>query len=59
MKPYYSHAGITIFHGDCRGVLPQVEAEACVTDPPYGIAYSPGGGGRGWFLGARHSQAKT
>lgn len=21
MKPYYDHAGITIFHGDCRDVL--------------------------------------
>ena len=22
MKPYYEHAGITIYHGDCREVLP-------------------------------------
>ncbi len=21
MKPYYEHAGITIYHGDCREVL--------------------------------------
>ena len=25
MKLYYEHAGITIYHGDCREVLPQVE----------------------------------
>jgi hypothetical protein len=22
VKPYYEHAGITIYHGDCREVLP-------------------------------------
>lgn len=38
MKPYYEHAGITIYHGDCADVLPRlaVEFEAVVTDPPYG-----------------------
>ena len=24
MTPYYDEAGITIFHGDCRQVLPQL-----------------------------------
>jgi len=33
MKPYYEHAGITIYHGDCREVLPHIEAEAIITDP--------------------------
>jgi site-specific DNA-methyltransferase (adenine-specific) len=37
VKPYYEHAGITIYHGDCREVLPGLEADACVTDPPYGM----------------------
>lgn len=38
MKPYYEHGGITIYHGDCRNVLPSVwfGADAVVTDPPYG-----------------------
>ena len=36
MKPYYEHAGITIYHGDCREVLPSVQADVLVTDPPYG-----------------------
>jgi DNA modification methylase len=38
MKPYYDHAGITIYHGDCREVLPQLErgfVNCCVTSPPY------------------------
>jgi len=36
MKPYYEHAGITIYHGDCREILPSLKADAVVTDPPYG-----------------------
>jgi site-specific DNA-methyltransferase (adenine-specific) len=41
MKPYYEHAGITIYCGDCREILPQIEACASlVTDPPYGINWS-------------------
>lgn len=24
MKPYYDHAGITIYHGDCREILPSL-----------------------------------
>ena len=35
MKPYYEHAGITIFHGDCREILPHVTADQVITDPPY------------------------
>lgn len=38
MKPYYSEDGITIYHGDCREILPSVQADAVVTDPPYGIS---------------------
>lgn len=49
MTPYYEHAGITIFHGDCREILPIVSARAVhpaalvaiVTDPPYGMSYVP------------------
>ena len=33
MKPYYEHAGITIYHGDCREILPQISAETVITDP--------------------------
>ena len=49
MKPYFEEDGITIYHGDCREVLPQLEtADLVLSDPPYGISYSPGGGGKGW-----------
>ena len=37
MKPYFQEDGITIYHGDCREVLPSIDAELCLTDPPYGI----------------------
>lgn len=33
MKPYYEHAGIVIYHGDCRAIIPNVAAESLVTDP--------------------------
>lgn len=36
-SPYYSEDGITIYCGDCREIMPEVEAEAVVTDPPYGF----------------------
>lgn len=35
---YYEEAGITIYHGDCREILPQLpKVDAVITDPPYGI----------------------
>jgi site-specific DNA-methyltransferase (adenine-specific) len=38
MKPYYEHAGITIYHGDCREILPQlVPVDLVLTDPPFGV----------------------
>lgn len=37
-KPYYEEAGITIYHGDCREILPQLgRFDLLLTDPPYGI----------------------
>jgi site-specific DNA-methyltransferase (adenine-specific) len=38
MTPYYEHGGITIYHGDCREILPSVRADAVVTDPPYKLS---------------------
>lgn len=37
MKPYYQEDGITVYHGDCREVLPQLEVDTIVTDPPFGV----------------------
>jgi site-specific DNA-methyltransferase (adenine-specific) len=33
MKPYFEEDGITIYHGDCREVLPMLTAECLITDP--------------------------
>lgn len=42
-KPYYEHSGITIYHGDCREILPSLKADAIITDPPYGMSYDTNG----------------
>jgi DNA modification methylase len=43
VTPYYDEDGITIYHGDCREILPclALTPGAIVTDPPYGIDYDP------------------
>ncbi len=39
MTPYYEHAGIVIYHADCRDVLPTLApVDLLLTDPPYGVA---------------------
>ena len=40
MEPYYQDEYTTIYHGDCREMLPSVRPESVdlvLTDPPYGI----------------------
>ena len=44
LVPYYSHAGIEIYHGDCREVLPELfdaSVDSVVSDPPYGVKIAP------------------
>jgi DNA modification methylase len=33
MKPYYQDSAVTIYHGDCREILPGLKADAIITDP--------------------------
>uniref|UniRef100_A0A6M3IH58 Putative methyltransferase n=1 Tax=viral metagenome TaxID=1070528 RepID=A0A6M3IH58_9ZZZZ len=45
IEPYYDHKGITIFHGDCREILPTLEADSVdlvLTDPPYNVGVEYG-----------------
>lgn len=38
MKPYYEHAGITIYHGNALDILRELPGESincCITSPPY------------------------
>lgn len=48
IKPYFEdkEAGITIYHGDCREIIPIIgRVNSIVTDPPYGVEFS----GKTWF----------
>lgn len=50
MTPYYEQFGVTIYHGDCREVMPRLGSFGLLlTDPPYGIDVTKngtvGGGG--------------
>lgn len=55
MTPYYDHAGITIYHGDCADVLPWLEADVLITDPPYGVNMGEcGAKNQGWRHGMQH-----
>ncbi len=45
MTPYYQEGGITIYHGDCREVLPSLPpADLIFTSPPYNLGVSTEGG---------------
>lgn len=37
--PYYSDDLVTLYHGDCRDLLPQT-ADVCITDPPYAVRWT-------------------
>ena len=56
MTPYYDDGTVTIYHGDCRDILPGLSTDLVLTDPPYGIsadasAASAGGKNGGKFYG--------
>ena len=36
MKPYYSDDHVTIYHGNCLDVLPEIgQVDLVLTDPPF------------------------
>jgi len=46
VTPYFQRDGITIYHGDCREILPGLApVDLVLTDPPYGLGDKWAGGG--------------
>lgn len=36
MTPYYADEQVTLYHGDCRDILPEIgQVDVVITDPPY------------------------
>jgi site-specific DNA-methyltransferase (adenine-specific) len=42
LKPYFDGNGITLYHGDCRDVLPHLSGNLIVTSPPYNVGIDYG-----------------
>lgn len=60
MNPYYQDKWVTIYHGDCREILPQldVKVDLVLTDPPYQMR----GGGvpiKGYGVAKMYKETKT
>lgn len=43
-SPYFEADGVTLYHGDCREILPSLSG-VVVTDPPYNVGYHYASGG--------------
>lgn len=42
-EPYYSDGSVTLYHGDCRDVLPTLgKVDVVITDPPYSSGRAEG-----------------
>tara|TARA_Y100000310_G_scaffold140340_1_gene139734 strand:+ start:2852 stop:3574 length:723 start_codon:yes stop_codon:yes gene_type:complete len=55
MKPYYQDGAVTIYHADCRDILPLLEpVDLVLTSPPYNL----GNAVKGSFYGGKGKGAK-
>lgn len=54
--PFYQDPQVVLFHGDCRDILPLLEAgsvDCLLTDPPYGISWEGGSYRKRRLFGAK------
>jgi site-specific DNA-methyltransferase (adenine-specific) len=42
VKPYYDDGAVTIYHGDCGEILPELHADLIVTSPSYNLGRQSG-----------------
>jgi len=65
LRPYHEEAAVTIYHGDCRQIMPHLGPfDLLMTDPPYGIGadkamHKAGGTKHGVALAAKRHYAAT
>lgn len=43
-EPYYQDSHCTIYHGDCREIMPSINTDLVIADPPYNAGLSYGDG---------------